>query len=369
MPKFVTAGKKWVGVQYYESTNRRHNGRPDRCYYIRYRNAQDKMVREKIGWASEKYTPQTAAHIRAERIRSIRHGEDLPRKKERPLTCNELSERYFKGPGALIKSIRNDENRWENHLKIGLGSKEPGVITQLDIDKLIKDLKNREKSAGTIWNVLELFRRIVNFGADRNLSPPLSFKLKMPKRNSEKTEVLSPEEWERLKAALNEYPNQASANMVRIAAFGGLRKSEIFGLKWEDIDFLHRIIRISNPKSGEPEKIPMNDLLYETLKTHPKFDSEYVFPGRSGKKRGDSKVAQRIKKMAKLPDDFRPWHGLRHAYASALAESGEVDLYHLMKLMRHRSPQMTQRYAHLRDKSLLDASNKLGAMISKKKED
>ena len=66
--------------------------------------------------------------------------------------------------------------------------------------------------------------------------------------------------------------------------------------------------------------------------------------------------ADAIKKEAELPEDFRPFHGLRHVYASMLASSGKVTMYELQKLMTHKSPAMTQRYAHLRDEALRKAS-------------
>lgn len=65
-----------------------------------------------------------------------------------------------------------------------------------------------------------------------------------------------------------------------------------------------------------------------------------------------------------MPDDFRPLHGLRHVYASMLASSGQVDMYTLQKLLTHKSPLMTQRYAHLRDESLKRASNLAGSIIT-----
>ena len=46
-----------------------------------------------------------------------------------------------------------------------------------------------------------------------------------------------------------------------------------------------------------------------------------------------------------------------------LASSGEVDLYTLQKLLTHKSPQMTQRNAHLRDEALKRASNLAGELI------
>jgi integrase len=67
----------------------------------------------------------------------------------------------------------------------------------------------------------------------------------------------------------------------------------------------------------------------------------YVFPGRGGKGQLTDirRQVRNIVKKAGLPDDFRPLHGLRHTFASALASSGEVDMYTLQKLLTHGSPQ------------------------------
>ena len=87
------------------------------------------------------------------------------------------------------------------------------------------------------------------------------------------------------------------------------------------------------------QKIPFNETAKGILGSHPRTDSPFVFPGKDGKQRFTvAKAANRIKKKAGLPHDFRPWHGLRHVYASMLASSGEVDMYTLQKLL---TPQMT----------------------------
>jgi len=46
-----------------------------------------------------------------------------------------------------------------------------------------------------------------------------------------------------------------------------------------------------------------------------------------------------------------------------LASSGKVDMYTLQKLLTHKSPQMTQRYAHLRDDTLRRAADLAGELI------
>jgi integrase len=47
-----------------------------------------------------------------------------------------------------------------------------------------------------------------------------------------------------------------------------------------------------------------------------------------------------------------------------LASSGKVDMYTLQKLLTHKSPQMTQRYAHLRDEALKRASDTAGNLFN-----
>jgi len=145
-----------------------------------------------------------------------------------------------------------------------------------------------------------------------------------------------------------------------------LRRSELFKLKWEDVDFERGFMNIKDPKGGPDQKIPLNNAARGLLESHPKTESPFVFPGRYGKRRVSAQAGvNKIKKRAGLPKDFRPLHGLRHVYASMLASSGEVDLYTLQKLLTHKDPRMTQRYAHLRDEALKRASEVAGSIIKK----
>jgi len=147
--------------------------------------------------------------------------------------------------------------------------------------------------------------------------------------------------------------------------FTGMRRGELFKLQWSHMDFDRGFINIIDPKGGPSQKIPLNPSTRELLESHPRTDSHYVFPGRNGQRRVDIvKQVNRIKKRAGLPKDFRALHGLRHVYASMLASSGQVDMYTLQKLLTHKSPLMTQRYAHLRDESLRRASDLAGDLIN-----
>jgi integrase len=147
------------------------------------------------------------------------------------------------------------------------------------------------------------------------------------------------------------------------ALYTGMRKGEILRLQWNDIDFERGFIHIRGPKGGQDQKIPLNDAAREVFEKLSRTN-DLIFPGMHGPRTGIYHAIGKIKKRAGLPADFRPLHGLRHHYASMLASSGKVDMYVLQKLLTHKSPLMTQRYAHLRDETLKQASNLAGEIVS-----
>ena len=177
---------------------------------------------------------------------------------------------------------------------------------------------------------------------------------------------MTADELEKLMKAIDEDDNLQAANLMRMVLYTGMRRTELFKLKWEDIDESRGFITLKDPKGGPDQKIPLNDAARELLQNHPmKNGSPFVFPGRGGRQRKDiHHQVNRIRDAAGLPKGFRALHGLRHVFASMLASSGKVDLYTLQKLLTHKSPTMTQRYAHLRDQALQDASQVAGDIVN-----
>lgn len=257
-------------------------------------------------------------------------------------------------------------------------TRSPEDITTLDIDTLRQKLSNtpssRKKNGqvvmlapATVRHVLGLIRILINFAVKRDICPmPQHLHFEMPKVDNQKTEMLSDEELARLLQALNEEADQDAASLIRLALVTGMRKGALLALRWDDCDFERRIIRLrgESAKKGTTDYIPMNDAAYSILQAIQKQDSPFVFPGKDGGQRVDyRRISRRVKQKAGLPEDFRPLHGLRHNFASRLASSGNVELYTLQKLLTHNSPQMTQRYAHLRDDTLMKASKEADAML------
>jgi integrase len=236
----------------------------------------------------------------------------------------------------------------------------------LDLDRLRLRLQNDGKPT-TAVRVLELLRRTINFGVKRNLVEPLKFKVALPRLNNETTEDLNPKQLGCLLKALDEDFDQAAANLMRLALYTGMRRGELLGLAWDAVDFERGFITIRDPKGGKDQTIPLNAAARKVLEGgHGDPESPWVFPGRyEGKHATEMKKSiDRIRKAAGLPEGFRPVHGLRHVYASMLASSGQVDMYTLQKLLTHKSPMMTQRYAHLRDETLQRAAGVADSILS-----
>jgi integrase len=225
----------------------------------------------------------------------------------------------------------------------------------------------------------------------RDLCPATHFKIEMPKVNNLKTEDLNDEQRARLLAVLRDGTvtdkdgkkttlDADAREIMLMAIYTGMRRGEIFKLKWEDVDFRRGFIAIREPKGGTDKTIPLPEEARELLEHRPRPKGcPYIFPGRPVGKKKDTpedfrpradaaKHFRAIREAAKLPKQkdgkpFRPVHGLRHVFASMLASSGEVDLFVLQKLLTHQSPMMTQRYAHLRDETLKRASNVAGRIM------
>ena len=355
---------KYPGVYYVSAAGA--NGRFERIYYICYRN-DGKLIEELAGNQSQdNMTAEAAAHLRMMRLQgdastNQRDREHL-RQGQEVWTFDRLWETY-KAHRPGLKGLQTDENRYQNHLKPPFGAREPRSLTPLEVDRLRLELLLIRRP-GTVSNVLELLRRLINFGSKKRLCETPTFTIEMPKVNNIKTEDLSAQQLARLLKALEEASNLQVAHLMKMALLTGMRRGELFRLKWEDIDFERGFIHIRDPKGGQDQKIPLNDKSRELLRSHPRGDSPYVFPGRGGRKRVDiNQQVNQIKEAAGLPRDFRPLHGLRHVFASMLASSGQVDLYTLQKLLTHKSPIMTQRYAHLRDQTLRKAADLAGNLI------
>ena len=364
---------KWPGVYTYETNKIIRGGKPDITYFISYRDGK-KKVWEKVGRKSEGITPQVAEEIRSDRTLKVRHGDavltakQIKKKKakaNRPL--NDIAKAYFEQRGGSQQAAKFDQYRYDKHVKPVVGHRAISSLTPLDMKRIEKKMQGA--APATIWGALELVRRIGNFGKRSKISEGLTFTIKMPKRDNELTEFLTPDQAARLLKNLDEWPSKDVANMLRVAMFSGLRRGEIFKLQDNDIDFANKIIRLKSPKGGKTATVPLNPVVEQVIKNQINWrdkrfpESRFIFPGKGGTERVDCSAAYRIKVKADLPKRFRIFHGLRHHYAVMLANSGEFTLDMIGELLTHKSYEMTKRYAKFLPSSLKKAGDRAAELI------
>ena len=360
MPKQTRHSTAYSGVYFVELADE------DQSFFIRYKQ-NGKSFEERAGRSSQGWNAEKASFLRKKRLSGLNPLESCTWNSsgqmdgENDWTFSGIFEAYLRLRPDL-KGSENDIYRFRNYIKEDFGDRTPSEVVHDDIERFRHKLQCKKLKPATVRHVLELLRRLANYACKKKFCQGLSFKIQMPTVENQKTENLTQEELERLLRALDDEPDKQVSNIVRLALYTGLRRGEMFNLKWNDIDFYGKTITIRSMKKEKCTAIPMNDMAEKVLAEHALSEakSEFVFPGRSGKKRTECKrPLLRIKKNAGLPDDFRLLQGLRHVYASMLASSGEVDMTTLQTLLTHKSPLMTQRYAHLREDALKDSDKKI----------
>ena len=177
----------------------------ERILCIFYRKPGDrKQYEEKLGTSAQGWTP---ARANAERTRRI-NGQELTNNERRQaqakakrdvesrLTIERLWDLYLESKGGQLKGVVTDKNRFDLHLRKALGNKTPQKLVLLDVERLLRQSTEHQEPA-TTRNVLELLRRIINFGVRQCHCVSLDWTIELPKQdpNSEHIEVLTPEKF------------------------------------------------------------------------------------------------------------------------------------------------------------------------------
>jgi len=368
---------KYPGITFREKERLDGSGE-ERVYYIRYRRGGrgSKEIEEPVGRESEGMTAAKANKIRAMRAAGVEQSNTERRAEAEaaklsgngPLTFARLWMIYQEvndGKSSMVA----DASRYHNHIESRVAGKVIEEFATPDIDSLRASMARKGLAPQTVKHVLALVRRVIRFGVMRGLcSMPTSLHFDMPKLDNERTESLTDSQLVGYLNALDEEPDQNAAGLLRLALVTGMRKGALLALRWADCDFERGIITLQGAaaKKGKTEFLPMTTAPRAILEAVERTASPYVFPGKDGGQRQDfRRMARRVRDKSGLPKDFRPLHGLRHAYASMLISSGQVDLFALQKLLTHGSPQMTQRYAHLADEALRKAANVINDCLDK----
>ncbi len=163
--------------------------------------------------------------------------------------------------------------------------------------------------------------------------------------NNKRVRYLSDEEKPRLLKAAKAIGGKFYL-AVLIALGSGMRKGELLGLRWGDIDFDRNLAILHDTKNGSDRHTPIPDVVMELVKPYRQIGNALIFPSTI-----DPDIAfdfrkqwERALREANITD-FR-WHDLRHDTASTLARDGH-SLLQIAEVLGHKSIISTQRYAHV----------------------
>jgi integrase len=318
----------------------------------------------------------TAARSRALKLRaSLLDGKDpleQKRQSDSEPTFAALAEKYlehaetYKRPGSL----RNDRGNIRRLLP-QWGARQVKAISQRDIEALQRDFKATPYHANRVRSLLsKMFNLAIEWGW--RVDNPVK---RVPKFHEEKrTRWLSVEELGRLDSALDGYRDQSAADVIRLLLFTGAREGEALKADWTHFD-LERGVWTKpshHTKQKKDEHVPLSAAALALLRRmKAKCDSGPLFPGPNGSARVTLRrpwrqickaagLSQAVEHKGKrrTTTRYKPTvhiHDLRHTYASHLVSNG-ASLQVVGKLLGHTNPQTTNRYAHVSDEAMRNAT-------------
>ncbi len=280
-------------------------------------------------------------------------------------TVATLSERWLKEyvrPKLKPRTIADYERLLDQRILPRLGALPVTSVTKSDVIAFHASMANTSRRANY---VISTTRALFTFAEEVGLRPPGTNPAKKIKmfRLGVRERFLSEEEIAKAADAIAKAEESGkigpyAAAGLRLALFTGARSGEITATEWTHVDWMRKQIRLPDSKTNEPRTIHLSPAAVEVLKNIPRF-GKYVIAGRykDDPHQNLSRAWIVAREFGGLQDVRL--HDLRHSYASLAASRG-VSLQMIGKLLGHKVPATTQRYAHLARDAVAAINDELG---------
>lgn len=330
-------------------------------YWIRYAGFDGKTVYE----SSISTNFREAEALLIQRRQTIKEGKQPEIKRIPNHTFNELAEKYLSWINGRQKSARVKGyiigQLISTFGSLPLRKFSALVVEQLQTDIISRGLKN--SSCNKVLNILKhMFAKAVEWEMVEDETLKRVRKVKLLQDDSKRLRFLSKEECQTLTNTC-----QGNTKAIVITALNtGMRKGEILGLKWDNVDLRHGFILLDSTKNGERRETPINDTLRGVLQgLTRRLDIPYVFyDNATGKPLQDVKRSFNTACRRAGIRDFH-FHDLRHTFASHLVMAG-VDITTVKELLGHKTLTMTLRYSHLAPAHKVKAVDVLDSILNGK---
>ena len=315
------------------------------------------QVRRSTGTADKRLAEAIFGKVKVQ----IVEGRFFDKPKEQQRTLTELLDRYISEHAARRANYRRELTSVRN-LKAFFGNPTLDHVTP----KRIVAYKNHRYSDGvkpatinrelaTLKKAFNLARREWEWCTDNPVC-----RVSMEQEHNTRDRWLTVYEEQRLLHAAAPWLRE----LMLFALHTGMRQGEILSLTWAGVDLFRRTVTVFKSKNGERRTIPLNGTVLDLLKQkyalrHPETD--WVFPSQEQTRLDANNVGRSMRLLlhkVKITDFH--FHDLRHTCATRMVQAG-VDLYKVQRLLGHKSPIMTQRYAHHYPESLRSGVDALDA--------
>jgi integrase len=320
-------------------------------FYIDY-YFKGRRIREKVG-----INLKQAETVLAKRKIEIAENRFLDKKKEEQVLFSDFA-------GDYLELCKKNKRSWESDRlaqKYSIPFFEGKYLSEImpqDVEKY-KAWRMQSVSPASVNRELASLKHLFNIAiqwekAEKN---PVS-KVKMFVENNQRNRFLSQDEYKLL--LMHSAPHVKA--IIEIAVNTGMRRGEILGLKWADIDLKNGMIYVQMTKNDTPKKIPINEVLMETFANmHKRIGNPYLFCHADGKPIKDIKTGFCAAVRRAGIENFR-FHDLRHTAGSWLAMSG-ADLRTIQDVLGLKTLALVARYSHITDTHKRDALNRMGQIM------
>ena len=338
---------------------------------------------------------KTQAEVKEKLKKAIEETKGLDIAKAESYTVGQWMDvwyEYYAKIKVRVSSHKTYEGYIKNHIKPNIGTIPLSKLTTLDLQMMYQKLltggrvdrlesQNQPKglSAKTVRNLNQIINSAMKLAMEQKLiahNPADGCAL--PRLEHKEMKTLPAEQ---LAAFLNEAKKTGVYEMYYLDLATGMRRGELLGLKWEDIDFDHGVIHIRRQVArlnGTVQEAPLKTKnsyrnisigadaveLLKQKKEQDKGKSVYVFPSPTGGPLAPDSVLHmlhRVLEQAGLPK-IR-FHDLRHTFATLALQNG-VDIKTVSGMLGHFSAGFTlDTYAHVTTAAQREAANVMSSVL------
>ncbi|MFT7099267.1 MAG: integrase [Rickettsiales bacterium] len=355
-------------------------------------NAKSFILRYVINGRERKYTigsypdfSYTSAKEQATQIKGeITKGFDpLEKKKQNhdTPTIKEFAADFLKAKAKVLRPSTLESYRvffLEKHIIPKFGNLKINSISKKEIEMFHSSFAQTPRMGN---RVLEMMRSMFNIAVSWGIlekNPGADIKKFLEYKRER---YLSDDEITRLIRVLDEEPSQINSHIIKLILLTGSRKGEVLSARWQDFDFKNEVWMkpAELTKQKRSSHIPLSKEVMEILH---KMKKNITSEKKDGNRKEDYIISNdyflfyNLKTKSHLKDIKRFWitvckkaqitnatiHDLRHTYASVLVNSG-IGLEVIGKLIGHSNVRTTQRYAHLVNSTLKQATEVFGSKI------